>query len=134
MLRSYAAWWILQRASPLGTTGSPRGCVSGKDVRRVEQVCVAQPAHGAGLAVRPQHPSPKDWLVQAQIGQPSDVLPLWRGQRVQVHEPLTHVDGHGELPALLILSDEPHRVPRHIHSAVDADEVDQWRSALHRHP
>jgi hypothetical protein len=50
MFTSYAEWWSLQRARPLGTAGSPgRSWRPSKDVRGVEEILVEDPRLGVGL-------------------------------------------------------------------------------------
>ncbi len=107
----------------------------GEDVGRIEQLRMAQPAHGADLGVRAEHAGSEHRLVQPQLGEALDVRALRRRQRCEgggVQQPLALVDGHRELAAPFVLRHQPHRQLGEVDTLVDADEVHQRQAPLHR--
>src|SRR5712691_4587325 len=135
--RSNAAWCRAHRASPFGTTGSPRGCPSGK-------MCAASSSSSWRSRQTAQHSRyarsnllSKRLLVKPALGDAGDIRAPSLGSCVvfdtrghQRHVLLVDCDREDQVER--VVSDDIDGPGRHVPPRHDAEQVDERRLALHR--
>ena len=128
MFASKAAWWILHNAMPFGTIRATEWVGVGEDVRGVEQLTVAQSAHGARGRVRGDHALTEHSLMQSDARQSARVRTAGfvDDHRTEIRTKYVRIfesDRKGQTVGIVGMNE--HRPQREVAARRNAVEVDE---------